>query len=86
MKDSPDDTYSLVSDELKELTGKGLDVELIKATLSHLSLTTNIDQEALKIMAQVAVDAGYIKGVGADGLDLGGLYDLSLLKETQEGK
>jgi NitT/TauT family transport system substrate-binding protein len=86
MKDSPDDTYSLVSDELKELTGKGLDVELIKATLSHLSLTTNIDQDALKIMAQVAVDAGYIKGVGADGLDLGGLYDLSLLKETQEGK
>lgn len=86
IKDSPDDTYSLVSDELKELTGKGLDAELIKATLSHLSLTTNIDQDALTIMAQVAVDAGYIKGVGADGLDLAGLYDLSLLKETQEGK
>ncbi|WP_189027916.1 ABC transporter substrate-binding protein [Paenibacillus albidus] len=86
IKDSPDDTYSLVSDELKELTGKGLDVELIKATLSHLSLTTNIDQDALETMAQVAVDAGYVKGVGADGLDLAGLYDLSLLKETQEGK
>ncbi|MUT67418.1 ABC transporter substrate-binding protein [Paenibacillus sp. NEAU-GSW1] len=86
IKDSPDDTYSLVGDELKELTGKGLDAELIKATLSHLSLTTNIDQDALKTMAQVAVDAGYVKGVGADGLDLAGMYDLSLLKETQEGK
>lgn len=86
IKDSPDDTYSLVSDELKELTGKGLDAELIKATLSHLSLTTNIDQDALETMAQVAVDAGYVKGVGAEGLDLTGLYDLSLLKETQEGK
>ncbi|WP_338553693.1 ABC transporter substrate-binding protein [Paenibacillus sp. KS-LC4] len=86
IKDSPEDTYSLVSDELKELTGKGLDAELIKATLSHLNLTMNIDQDSLKIMAQVAVDAGYIKGVGADGLDLAGLYDLSLLKETQEGK
>ncbi|MBT2289479.1 ABC transporter substrate-binding protein [Paenibacillus albidus] len=86
VKDSPDDTYSLVSDELKELTGKGLDAELIKATLSHLHLTMNIDQDALKIMAQVAVDAGYIKGVGAEGLDLAGLYDLSLLKEIQEGK
>ncbi|MBP2110454.1 NitT/TauT family transport system substrate-binding protein [Paenibacillus silagei] len=86
IKDSPDDTYSLVSDELKELTGKGLDAELIKATLAHLHLTMNIDQDALKIMAQVAVDAGYIKGVGAEGLDLAGLYDLSLLKEIQEGK
>lgn len=86
MKDHPEDAYPLVSDELKELTGKGLDANLIKATLSHLSLTTDIDQEALKTMAQVAVDAGYVKGVGADGLDLSGLYDLSLLKETQEGK
>ncbi|MDQ0061657.1 ABC transporter substrate-binding protein [Paenibacillus harenae] len=86
IKESPDDTYSLVGDELKELTGKGLDAELIKATLSHLTLTMNIDQDAMKTMAQVAVDAGYVKGVGADGLDLAGLYDLSLLKETQEGK
>ncbi|MFD2330893.1 ABC transporter substrate-binding protein [Cohnella sp. GCM10020058] len=83
---NPDDTYKLVSDELKELTGKGLEAELIKAALSHLSLTTNIDQDALQAMAQVAVDAGYIKDVGAGGLDLAGLYDLSLLKETQEGK
>ncbi|MBD3917401.1 ABC transporter substrate-binding protein [Paenibacillus sp. PR3] len=84
--DNPDDTYSLVNDELKELTGKGLDVELIKAALEHLNLTTTIDEDALKTMAQVAVDAGYIKGVSPDGLDLEGLYDLSLLKETQEGK
>ncbi|NBC70752.1 ABC transporter substrate-binding protein [Paenibacillus sacheonensis] len=86
IKDSPADTYSLVSDELKELTGKGLAPELVKAALAHLSLTTNIDQDALKTMAQVAVDAGYIKDVGAGGLDLTGLYDLSLLEEMQEGK
>ncbi|MFC5468108.1 ABC transporter substrate-binding protein [Cohnella suwonensis] len=84
--DNPDETYSLVSDELKELTGKGLDAELIEAALSHLSLTTDIDRDALKTMAQVAVDAGYVKGVGEAGLDLTGLYDLSLLKETLEGK
>jgi len=83
IKDHPDETYPLVSDALKELTGKGLDADLIKAALSHLSLTTDIDQAALKTMAQVAVDAGYVKGVGSEGLDLSGLYDLSLLEETQ---
>lgn len=86
LKSHPDDAYSLVSDELAALTGKGLDAGLIQAALTHLSLTTDIDQEALKTMAQVAVDAGYVKGVGSDGLDLEGLYDLSLLEETQQGK
>lgn len=84
IKDHPDETYPLVSDELKELTGKGLDAGLIRAALSHLSLTSDIDQDALKTMAQVAVDAGYVKGVGADGLDLSGLYDLSILEETRQ--
>ncbi|WP_276356467.1 ABC transporter substrate-binding protein [Cohnella caldifontis] len=86
IEENPDDAYALVSDELKELTGKGLEAALIKAALSHLSLTTDIDQDALKTMAQVAVDAGYVKEVGSEGLDLSGLYDLSLLQEIQKGQ
>ncbi|BBH23020.1 sulfate ABC transporter substrate-binding protein [Paenibacillus baekrokdamisoli] len=83
---NPEETYPLVSDELKELTGKGLDVELIKIALKHLKLTTDVDQKALESMAQVAVDAGYVKGVDKNGLDQSGLIDLSILKEALDGK
>ncbi|MBW7460234.1 ABC transporter substrate-binding protein, partial [Paenibacillus sepulcri] len=82
IKSNPDDAYSLVSDELKELSGKGLELNLIKAALQHLILTTDIDLDVLEQMAQVAVDAGYIKDVEGKP-DLSGLLDLSILEEVK---
>ncbi|WP_248924303.1 ABC transporter substrate-binding protein [Paenibacillus hamazuiensis] len=82
----PEDTYKLVGDELKELTGKGLAPDLIKAALNHLSLTTDVDKGALESMAKVAIDAGYIKGLEKNSLDLSGMLDLSLLQEVKSGK
>lgn len=86
IESNPDETYELVGDELKELTGKGLSGDLIKAALNHLSLTPDVDQTALESMAKVAIDAGYIKNVDKDSLDLSGLLDLSLLQEVKNGK
>lgn len=77
---SPEETYWIVSEELKELTGKGLAIELIKAALDHLSLTTDVDKGALEAMAKVAVDAGYMK----DTLNVSELLDLSLLEEIKK--
>jgi NitT/TauT family transport system substrate-binding protein len=86
IRKNPEATYALVSDELKELTGKGLAIDLIKAALNHLSLTEDVDKAALESMAKVAIDAGYIKGVDKNSLDLSGMLDLSLLQEVRNGK
>ncbi|MZQ85303.1 aliphatic sulfonate ABC transporter substrate-binding protein [Paenibacillus sp. 5J-6] len=83
---NPEESYKLVSDELKELTGKGLALELIKAALDHLRLTTDVDKASLETMAKVAIDAGYIKGIEKSSLDLSDMLDLSLLQEVKNGK
>jgi NitT/TauT family transport system substrate-binding protein len=86
IKKNPEQTYKLVSDELKELTGKGLADDLIKAALNHLSLTPDVGKSELEEMAKVAVDAGYIKGLDKNNLDLSGMLDLSMLQEVKSGK
>jgi NitT/TauT family transport system substrate-binding protein len=83
---NPEEAYKLVSDELKELTGKGLALELIKAALDHLRLTTDVDKASLETMAKVAIDAGYMKGIEKNSLDLSDMLDLSLLQEVKSEK
>src|SRR4030095_8149080 len=80
------EAYPLISDELKELSGKGMDTELIKAALNHLHLTEEVDLDVIKTMAKVSFDAGYIKGIKEDELDLSEFIDLSLLDEINKEK
>jgi NitT/TauT family transport system substrate-binding protein len=86
IQDNPTEAYDLISKELKEITGKGMDVALIKAALDHLKLTQDVDVNAINLMAKVSLDAGYIKGIKAADLDLTPLVDLSLLKEVSQNK
>jgi NitT/TauT family transport system substrate-binding protein len=86
MQRNPDETVKIVGGELKELTGKGLPGDLIKAALNHLSLTADIDITTLESMARVAIEAGYIKDLDKKSPDLSGLLDLSLLQELRTGK
>ncbi|SDC78608.1 NitT/TauT family transport system substrate-binding protein [Paenibacillus sp. UNCCL117] len=86
IKANPDKSYELINNRLKELSGKGMDINLIKAALSHLNLTTDVSKEAVEEMAKVSIDAGYIKDVKKEELDLGKFLDLSLLQEVKASK
>ncbi|MUG73085.1 ABC transporter substrate-binding protein [Paenibacillus validus] len=86
IKTNPDQAYELINNRLKALSGKGMDINLIKAAISHLSLTTDVSKEAIEEMAKVSIDAGYIKDVKKEELDLSQFVDLSLLNEVKSGK
>jgi len=86
IKKNPDQSYELINNRLKALSGKGMDIALIKAALSRLNLTTDVSKEAIEEMAKVSIDAGYIKDVKKEELDLSKFVDLSLLEEVKAGK
>ncbi|CAG7653331.1 ABC transporter substrate-binding protein [Paenibacillus allorhizosphaerae] len=86
IKKNPDKSYELINNRLKALSGKGMDINLIKAAISHLNLTPDVSKEAIEEMARVSIDAGYIKDVKKEQLDLSKFLDLSLLNEVKQGK
>ncbi|MCR8643569.1 ABC transporter substrate-binding protein [Paenibacillus sp. N1-5-1-14] len=86
IKTNEEKSYELINNQLKKLSGKGMDNKLIKAALAHLNLTTDVSRPVLEEMAKVSIDAGYIKDVKADQLDLSKFLDLSLLEEVKAGK
>nr|CUX79065.1 alkanesulfonate transporter substrate-binding subunit [Niallia circulans] len=86
IKKNPDKAYELINNQLKAISGKGMDVALIKAAISHLNLTTDVSKEAIEEMARVSIEAGYIKDVKKEELDLSKFLDLSLLNEVKQGK
>ncbi|NEW06347.1 ABC transporter substrate-binding protein [Paenibacillus sp. SYP-B3998] len=83
---NPTKAYELISDELKQLTGKGMEPALIKAAIDHLKLTEDIALEDINEQAKASFDAGYIKGVKAEELDFSKFLDLSLLNEVNKEK
>ncbi|MDU0204834.1 ABC transporter substrate-binding protein [Paenibacillus sp. MAH-36] len=82
---NPDKAYGLISDELKQLAGKGMEPALIKAAIDHLKLTQDITIEDINEQAKASFDAGYLK-VKAEELDFSKFLDLSLLNETKKEK
>nr|WP_269432495.1 ABC transporter substrate-binding protein [Paenibacillus sp. VKM B-2647] len=86
IKKNPDQAYPLINKELQELSGKGMDLALIKAAVSHFSVTSDVSKEAIEEMAKVSIDAGYIKDVKKEQLDLSKFVDLTLLGDVKNGK
>lgn len=86
IKNNPDKSYELINNRLKALSGKGMEINLIKASLGRFSLTTDVSKEAIEEMAKVSIDAGYIKDVKKEELDLSKFVDLTLLNEVKAGK
>ncbi|WP_337104332.1 ABC transporter substrate-binding protein [Paenibacillus sp. YIM B09110] len=86
IKANPDQSYELINKRLSELSGKGLDLELIKAAISHLTLTSDVNQAAIEEMAKVSIEAGYIKDITVDTLDLSKFIDTTLLEEVKNGQ
>jgi NitT/TauT family transport system substrate-binding protein len=86
IKKNPDKSYEIINNRLKSLSGKGMEINLIKASVSRFSLTTDVSKEAIEEMAKVSIDAGYIKDIKKEELDLSKFLDLSLLTEVKAGK
>lgn len=59
---------------------------LIKAAVSHFSVTSVVSKQAIEDMANVSIDAGYIKDVKKKQFDLSKFVDLTLLNELKSGK
>lgn len=83
---NPDQAYPLINNQLQKLSGKGMDLALIKAAISHLKLTGDVSKGAIEELAKVSIDAGYIKDIKKEELDLSKFLDLSLLDEVKAGK
>ncbi|OCT11185.1 aliphatic sulfonate ABC transporter substrate-binding protein [Paenibacillus pectinilyticus] len=86
IQSNPDQAYDLINNQLKKYSGKGMDKSLIKASLSRLKLTTDVDVKVMEEMAKVSIDARYIKGIKPEELDLSPFVDLSMLAEVKSGK
>ncbi|NEW07010.1 ABC transporter substrate-binding protein [Paenibacillus sp. SYP-B3998] len=86
IQSSPDQAYDLINNQLKKYSGKGMDKSLIKASLSRLKLTTDVDVKVMEEMAKVSIDARYIKGINKEELDLHTFVDLSMLEEVKSRK
>ncbi|WP_442601888.1 ABC transporter substrate-binding protein [Paenibacillus sp. KN14-4R] len=86
IKTNEEKSYELINNQLKKLSGKGMDNKLIKAALAHLNLTTDVSRPALEEMAKVSIEAGYIKELKVEQLDLSKFIDLSILEEVKAGK
>ncbi|MFD0695799.1 aliphatic sulfonate ABC transporter substrate-binding protein [Paenibacillus sp. GCM10027628] len=86
IKQNPDKAYDLISNELKQLTGKGMEPALIQAAIDHLKLTEDITLDDINAQAKTSFDAGYMKGVKAEELDFSKFLDLSLMTEVKQEK
>lgn len=85
IQQNPSKAYGLISDELKQLTGKGMDPALIKAAIDHLKLTEDITLDDINEQAKASLEAGYLK-VKAEELDFSKFLDLTLLNEVKKEK
>ena len=72
---NPEESQDIVVKHLKDLTGKELNKDEVKAAFSRLLVTTDVNQKVIKEMAEISKDAGYITSS-----DIKGLMDLKILK------
>ncbi|MEV1331867.1 ABC transporter substrate-binding protein [Micromonospora costi] len=73
----PDESQQAISDAIGKITGKPLDLKLIKQAWPTLAFTNDPIATSLKAGLDHAVDVGL-----TDPVDLDGLYDLSYLNEA----
>lgn len=81
IKENPDEAQDLVIKHIFDLTGKEIDKEEVKVAFSHLEVTTAVNEEVVQEMADISLEAEYVKSN-----DIDGLVELKYLKAVEEGK
>jgi NitT/TauT family transport system substrate-binding protein len=77
----PDEAQQAISAHLGKLSGKPLDLKLIRQAWPSLSFLTDPIAASLQAGADHAVEVGLLEAV-----DLNGIYDLKLLNEVRKAK
>ncbi|HCT80244.1 MAG TPA: sulfonate ABC transporter substrate-binding protein [Micromonosporaceae bacterium] len=77
----PDESQQAISEHIGKLTGKPLDLKLIKQAWPSLTFLNDPIASSLKIGADHAIEIGLLEKV-----DLTGIYDLKLLNEVLKAK
>lgn len=81
IKDHPEEAQDLVIKHIFDLTGKEIDKEEVKVAFSHLEVTTAVNEQVVQEMADISLEAEYVKSN-----DIDGLVELKYLKAIEEGK
>ncbi|WP_147532814.1 aliphatic sulfonate ABC transporter substrate-binding protein [Bacillus marasmi] len=79
IKENPEEAQEVVIAHLKELTGKELNKDEVKAAFSRLEVTTEVNEKVIQEMADISKEAGYIPSNKIDGM-----IDLSILKDVSK--
>ncbi|GKV64746.1 MULTISPECIES: aliphatic sulfonate ABC transporter substrate-binding protein [unclassified Sporosarcina] len=75
VRDEPEEAQALVVKHIKGLTGKELGKEELEAAFSRIEVTTEVNEDVLQEMADISLEADYIKTNEIDGL-----IDLQVIK------
>lgn len=68
IKENPDQSKALVISHIKGLTGKELDIDEVDAAFSRIEVTTAVNAEVIQDMADISLEAEYVKSNDIDGL------------------
>jgi NitT/TauT family transport system substrate-binding protein len=81
IKTDPATAEQLVSDGIKNVTGKALKASLVDASFQHIDFTFDPVASSIRTSAEHARALGLLKSA-----DLGNLFDLTLLNEVLTGE
>ncbi|MBO0991454.1 aliphatic sulfonate ABC transporter substrate-binding protein [Bacillus sp. SD088] len=79
IRENPEEAQEIVIEHIKELTGKEVDAEETQAAFEHLEVTTDVNEQVIKEMAEISKEADYIE---SDNIE--GLINLDYLEEAKE--
>ncbi|WP_374702739.1 aliphatic sulfonate ABC transporter substrate-binding protein [Bacillus sp. V5-8f] len=78
IQNNPEESQEIVIKHLKDLTGKELNKDEVKAAFSRLTVTTDVNEKVIQEMADISKEAGYVPSN-----DIKGMVDLKLLEEVK---
>ena len=79
IQENPEDAQDLVIKHIKDLTGKEINKEETAAAFDRLVVTTDVNAQVIQEMADISMEAGYIKSSNIDGM-----INLSFLEELNK--
>ncbi len=68
IRENPEEAQEIVIKHIKDLTGKEVNAEETAAAFEHLEVTTDVNEQVIKEMAEISKEADYIESDDIDGL------------------
>lgn len=79
IRENPEEAQEIVIKHIKDLTGKEVNAEETAAAFEHLEVTTDVNEQVIKEMAEISKEADYIESD-----DIEGLINLDYLEKIKE--